>query len=289
MSHEPSIVAATAPALSTIRISGKDLGAMALAKFCPACFWLERTTPDGPPRMRMPGIFSSIDSLSKNVVHSLIDAINSGTAIKPPWLTQIEGHVGDTVMGYITGLSLKNFRFEDPQHRILLTGLPDDILLLKNGGYLIVDYKTARFTPAQDSLLSQYEIQLNAYALIARALTPGLLSGKCRGLSLIYFEPQTKAHADWQNRSEDGFYMRFKGNPHFIALDTEKVSRLFPKFRKIYESKSLPQGRKDCEDCAALSRLIERGGPKLQGILRSSITRSKTRNSGQQDLDLGAA
>jgi hypothetical protein len=44
-----------------IRISGKDLGALALPDFCPRCFWIRRHAPQGLPFQVFPGIFSSID------------------------------------------------------------------------------------------------------------------------------------------------------------------------------------------------------------------------------------
>ena len=52
----------------THRISGKNLGALALPSFCPRCFWIKRHASDGVPYQVFPGIFSSIDAFSEVLV-----------------------------------------------------------------------------------------------------------------------------------------------------------------------------------------------------------------------------
>ena len=54
-----------------LQISAKDLGALAMKGFCPRCFWIQRRTR--LPWQIFPGIFSSIDSYSKKVVHGQFD------------------------------------------------------------------------------------------------------------------------------------------------------------------------------------------------------------------------
>jgi len=65
--------------VNQLQISGKDLGALAMKGFCPRCFWIQRRTK--LPWQIFPGIFSSIDSYSKKVVHGQFD--KSGM---PGWL-----------------------------------------------------------------------------------------------------------------------------------------------------------------------------------------------------------
>jgi len=48
----------------------------------------------------------------------------------------------------------------------MLTGAPDGIFIKPNDCYVIADYKNAKFTGTQDSLLPMYCVQLDAYALI---------------------------------------------------------------------------------------------------------------------------
>ena len=44
-----------------IRISAKNLGAVAMPGFCPRCFWIQMHA-EGLPYQIFPGIFSSIDA-----------------------------------------------------------------------------------------------------------------------------------------------------------------------------------------------------------------------------------
>ena len=44
-------------------ISAKDLGKLNLPDFCPRCFWIERHV--GKPPAIFPGIFSSLDAVTK--------------------------------------------------------------------------------------------------------------------------------------------------------------------------------------------------------------------------------
>jgi hypothetical protein len=62
------------------------------------------------------------------------------------------------------------FFMVDKETNIKLTGTPDQILQRKDNGYSMVDYKSAIFTSAKDSLSSIYKVQLNAYALIAESI-----------------------------------------------------------------------------------------------------------------------
>jgi hypothetical protein len=140
-----------------IRISAKNLGALAMEDFCPRCFWLKLKLENKLPFQIFPGIFSSIDSYTKNIVNGWFD--NHGCC--PSWLTEL----GD-IKSYINPPHYSKFQFFDKTTNILLTGGPDAIFLKTDNSYIIADYKTARFTPTQDSLLPMYEIQLNSYALI---------------------------------------------------------------------------------------------------------------------------
>jgi len=56
-----------------IRISAKNLGAVALPDFCPRCFWIKLRLKHKLPFQIFPGIFSSIDTYNKGIVHSWFD------------------------------------------------------------------------------------------------------------------------------------------------------------------------------------------------------------------------
>jgi hypothetical protein len=98
-----------------LQISGKDLGALAMRDFCPRCFWISRRAK--LPWQIFPGIFSSIDSYSKKVVHGQFD--RSGM---PGWLAPL-----GELKGYKDPPSAQRFRVPVEEHGLLLTGAPDAI------------------------------------------------------------------------------------------------------------------------------------------------------------------
>ena len=62
-------------------IAAKTLGAVAMPDLCPRCFWIQMHV-DKLPFQIFPGIFSSIDSYGKKLVHGWFDR-HGGS---PPWL-----------------------------------------------------------------------------------------------------------------------------------------------------------------------------------------------------------
>ena len=134
------------------RISGKDLGALALPDACPRCFWIRRRAGGKLPFQIFPGIFSSIDAYTKRAVHGWFDV--HGCA--PPWLSEL-----GELSGYVNPPSSSKFQLLDPGTNILLTGIADGILVRPDGSHVIVDYKTAKFTGNQEALFPMYETQLN--------------------------------------------------------------------------------------------------------------------------------
>ena len=81
-----------------LQASGKDLGAHALKGVCPRCIRISRR-PKLPWQI-FPGIFSSIDSYSKKVVHGQFD--RSGM---PGWLASL-----GELKGYKKPPSAQRFR-----------------------------------------------------------------------------------------------------------------------------------------------------------------------------------
>jgi hypothetical protein len=140
-----------------IRISAKNLGALAMPNFCPRCFWLKLRIENKLPFQTFPGIFSSIDSYTKNIVHGWFDT----HGCCPSWLSEL----GD-IKGYINPPHFSKFQIVDVENNVLLTDGPDAVFVKTDNSYVIGDYKTAKFTNNQDALLPMYEVQLNSYALI---------------------------------------------------------------------------------------------------------------------------
>ncbi|MHC4767642.1 MAG: hypothetical protein ACYTEI_02895 [Planctomycetota bacterium] len=68
-----------------LRISAKQLGAVALGNFCPRCFWLKLQLGHRLPFQIFPGIFSSIDAYTKRMVHDYFDR----HGVPPEWLAPL--------------------------------------------------------------------------------------------------------------------------------------------------------------------------------------------------------
>jgi len=230
--------------MTQLRISAKNLGELAKPHFCPRCFWL-RTHVRYLPFQIFPGIFSSIDAYTKRVVHAWMDR-NGGA---PFGL----GELGE-VTGYIDPPHWSRFMMEVPKHDILLTGAPDGLLRFADGSIAVIDYKTARFTPAQDSMMPIYVVQLNGYAAIGEHLDYGRVSK----LALMYAEPVTDEETASQpeTHTEDGFTMPFSVSIHPVDLDLRMLESLYRRARMIYDLPEPPEGRQGCEDCRKLGDLL---------------------------------
>lgn len=228
-----------------LRISGKHLGEFALPEFCPRCAWLKLKTHNRLPYQIFPGIFSSIDAYTKRVVHGWID--RSGGL--PGWMAAL-----GPITGYIDPPHHSQFQVEMPEYGVLLTGAPDGILTLADGTLAIIDYKTARYTANQDTLLPMYEVQLNSYALIAEHLG----FGEVTRLALIYAEPMTDAvtAAQPEIHSADGFSMSFAVSIHPVELNTDRIFPLLGRARELFDLPVPPPGRPGCQDCARLDALV---------------------------------
>jgi hypothetical protein len=225
------------------RISAKDLGQLAMPEFCPRCFWLDRhyDLPFGGP---FPGIFSSLDSYSKKVVHASFD--RHGTP--PSWLAPL-----GSFTSYIPPPAPQKFFIDDDATGIRLTGTPDGILVRADGRKVIVDYKTAKHTEAQDELRPIYEVQLNGYARIAEAR--GL--GPVDRLALVYTEPITDGPPGLfeSARTEEGFVMGFRATLEDVPLDPDLLPPLMRRAREIYDAPRPPRRSPGCEDCDRFAQL----------------------------------
>jgi hypothetical protein len=231
-----------------ITISAKDLGALAMPGFCPRCFWIQRHA-QGLPYQIFPGIFSSIDSYNKRVVHGWFDRHQGA----PPWPASL-----GRIKGYCNPPHHSKFSILDRGSNVVLRGSPDGVLVMHDGSYLIVDYKTAKFTAHQDELFPMYEVQLNAYAVIGeqKGLAP------VSGLALVYTEPVTDnaAAAKDSNQTPSGFLMAFSAHIRPVDLAPHTIPPLLAKVREIHDRKRPPQPRAGCEDCALLQSLIDVAG-----------------------------
>jgi hypothetical protein len=229
--------------MEPLRISGKTLGTLAVADSCELCFWLVLRLKNKLPYSMFAGIFSSIDSYSKRLVHAYFDVHGA----PPNWLSEL-----GPLIGYRPPPHYSRFNFLVKEHNILLTGMPDGIFVLSDGSIVIVDYKTARFTPKQDELLPMYVVQLNAYALIARHCG----FDRVGGLALVYTEPVTEACDYCVHCRTDGFDLGFVSRVLPVELNVGLVERLLARTREIWDRRKPPAPAPGCKNCALLDELL---------------------------------
>jgi len=229
---------------ASVIISGKDLGAYASNMFCARCEWM-RLYVKPLPFQTFPGIFSSIDRYNKRIVdrHFARQGL-------PSWLAPL-GRVSEL----IDPPHFSKFSVVDAATGMTLRGEADGILRMEDGSYTIIDYKTARYTPGQESMFQIYEAQVNSYAYIAERL--GL--NPVRQLALVYMEPVTDDAAASDPTKVDplGFSMAFKATIVPVQVKHETIiPQLLNKAAEIERLASPPEGRSGCRDCRSLSRLL---------------------------------
>lgn len=230
-------------------ISATELGTYARARFCPRCAWV-RLHVKNLPYQSFPGIFSSIDRYNKLIVHNHFD--REGHA--PPWLAEL-GEAGQ----YIDPPHWSSFKMLDEETGITLRGEADGIFRLADASYVIVDYKTSRYNPDRPGMFSNYEVQLNAYALIAerQGLSP------VSKLALVYMEPATDKEMAQEPELVDakGFTMGFHAKVVPVGLRTRSLlPPLLRKARGIWDMDAPPLAAVGCKDCQAVDGLLERLG-----------------------------
>lgn len=234
----------------TIQISAKNLAALDKPGFCERCFWIKaRLKKLGSDALWQifPGIFSSIDVYTKNVVHNFFD--QGGP---PAWL---RGGVFEGVRNYVECPHHSKFRVLDEggQPDLRLTGEADGIFELEDGTYLIADYKTGRYNSGQDALLPVYEAQLNAYAHIAERYFDNFQVSR---LALVYMEPpEPKAAVRDDAVNLTGFTMRFRARVIDIELNPDTVPRLMDGVRRLDSLDSVPAAAPGCKDCPRVDHL----------------------------------
>ena len=230
-------------------ISATELGTYSRNRFCSRCAWI-RMHIKKLPYQSFPGIFSSIDRYNKLVVQNYFDREGCG----PVWLAEL-----GMPEAYVDPPHWSKFKVLDGETGITLRGEADGIFRLSDGSYVIVDYKTSRYNPERPGMYSNYEVQLNSYALIAESQGLGPVSK----LALVYMEPATDIHAASEPGLVDdrGFMMGFQAN--IVPVELRPVTLLPPLLRKarsIWDLKAPPVSLRGCKDCEATSALLEQLG-----------------------------
>ena len=198
------------------------------------------------PWQGFPGIFSSIDRYTKQVIVGHLE--REGRL--PTWMAGI-----GRVAGHLNPPHWSKFSATDNATGVTLRGEADAVFTFADGSCVIVDYKTSRYNPNNRSQHRVYRAQLNAYAWIAQRLEFPPVSR----LALVYMEPATgPAAADIADSVDaDGFSMGFR--PRVVEVELAPGRLIPPLLRhaaRIHALAEPPQARKGCRDCAALEGLL---------------------------------
>ena len=198
------------------------------------------------PWQGFPGIFSSIDRYTKQVIITHLQREGG----LPEWM----GTVGE-VTGYIDPPHWSKFRALDETTGVTLRGEADAIFRLADDSCAIVDYKTSRYNPDNRSQHRVYRAQLNAYAWIGRRLDFPPVSS----LALAYMEPATDDDtiAEASLIDVEGFALGFRPRVVEVELDPDRLlPPLIRRAVRIHETAEPPEPRDGCRDCAALEGLL---------------------------------
>lgn len=190
----------------SIRLSPSTLS---LYKECPRCFWLQMNERVARPR----GIFPSLPGGMDLVIKDYFDKYRGAL---PP---ELEGKVEGTLLddsavlerwrNWRTGLS-----WRDEELDATLFGALDDCLVLPNGLFAPLDYKTRGFPPKEGGSEEYYQHQLDAYALLLQE--NGYSSADVA--YLVYYYPKEVR--------ENGL-VQFAVEPHRMQIDKERAKKLF--------------------------------------------------------------
>ncbi|MSQ11745.1 MAG: hypothetical protein EXR48_03515 [Dehalococcoidia bacterium] len=226
-------------------ISAKNLGEFAYRDPCRRCLWV-RLHVKKLPYQAFPGVFSSIDRYNKAVVSAFYK--REGHA--PQWLAQL-GDVAENV----TPPHYTRFSVEHAESGVTLRGEADAIFRLRDGSYVIADYKTARYTQGQEKMLPLYHAQLNGYAFIAERTDFRPVSR----LALVYMEPVTDDAASEHPSTVDqrGFSLSLAATVVPLTLEHETlIPRLLELARAMFDTLACPPGKDGCDNCTALDRML---------------------------------
>lgn len=227
-----------------MRLSVSDIGAIALKSFCSRCFWLKKITKNQLPyRIPPPGIFSNIDSFMKKIVINKIRNHSVGEFIKE--LENAEELVNS---------DNKIFEKFFPELNCYISGIPDAIFSNSDNSFSIVEFKTARFTSAQMDIITQYELQLQTYAMLLREFQMKPISK----LLLVYLEPHI-SDMDIEVKSQVGETISLDFSPfvHSIKQNDYELFSLIKKAVSIIQRDEPPQASPSCRDCNSLNNIIK--------------------------------
>ncbi len=213
------------------------------------------------PWQSFPGIFSSIDRYTKQVV---VGHLRREERL-PGWLAPAFSTSAGDAVEHIAPPHWAKFRATEEATGVTLRGEADAVFRLADGTCAIVDYKTSRYNPDNRSQGRVYRAQLNAYAWIAQRLDFPPVSR----LALAYMEPDTGPETADAPELVDaaGFALGFRPRVVEVELNPARlIPPLLGQAARLHALPAPPGARKGCRDCAALEGVMR----ALSGGLRDA-------------------
>ena len=204
------------------------------------------------PWQGFPGIFSSIDRHTKQVVVSHLQ--REGRL--PPWLASAFLSKAGHAVEHIDPPHWSKFQATDEATGVTLRGEADAIFRLADGSCAIVDYKTSRYNPDNRGQHRIYRAQLNAYAWIARRLDFPPVSRVWRWFT--WSQPPATAKATPRNwwTPRDSPSASAPGWWRWSCPPDRLLPPLLRQSARIHALPAPPDARDGCRDCDALEGLL---------------------------------
>ncbi|MBR9706823.1 MAG: PD-(D/E)XK nuclease family protein [Candidatus Diapherotrites archaeon] len=192
-----------------------------LLRECPRCFYLHVKLKVKRPRGPFASIVSKMDSITKKY----FDEYRSKGILPPIIKGKVKGKLA-------VGMP-KTLKYEDKRTGIILRGLPDEYLQLKDNSIIPLDHKTKSKPPEKPH--PAYKVQLNAYSYL-------LLKNDYKTKNeayLVYYYPEV---------GELHLGMPLKVKVLKVKTQPMTIPRMLTKAKKILNGR-LPKKTKTCEFC----------------------------------------
>lgn len=201
---------------------------------CPRCLWLHYNEQVARPR----GLFPSLPSGMDNILKDYFDTYRVKGEMPPEIKDQITDAKLFDDMEKLGPWREINFGrgglvTEFPEHRMVLRGAIDDLLIKDNGEYVLFDFKTRGY-PTKEDTHKHYQHQLDLYALLfeRNGLKPAPIG------YLLFF---------WPKKYENGAAV-FNTQLIEMQISPEKGLEILKKVSDII-ARPKPKAHEDCTYC----------------------------------------
>jgi hypothetical protein len=231
------------------KITPRNLGSLALEDICLSDFWYLSKLHFHPP-------FNNFGAAIFNNCQAMQEAAIGYYLAKDGRLPKQFAPFCDIKARADVNKHFSKFGYMH-ESGVWLYGSPDEVLVREDDSIVIVDHKTAhpKSEGKKDRFQPQYQIQTIGYGLIAE---DGFQLGETSGGALFYWDIQHESViSNPGNFIEDGkLWTYFVPKVIPVEIDYSRIEALLKEAKKIWKSKTPPEGEKGCEDCKKLKALL---------------------------------